>query len=601
MTMNEQSWRTVPEMFFAQADRLGERPLVWSRQPHGWTALTWAEAARQVRALAASLAARGLRPGDRVMLLAENRPEWAVADLAIMAAGGVSVPAYTAYTEADLVHILTHSEARFAIVSRPPFSGRLLAASVRVEPPPVIIAMDGVTLRQASGAPVLAWADMLAEGEDPGFARERDARLAAAKRTDIACLIYTSGTGGMPKGVMLSHGALLANCEGTLALLRDLPIGDEVFLSFLPLSHSYEHTAGLIFPIAIGAQIYYAEGVEQLAANMAEVRPTVMIAVPRLYEVMRRKILHAAPEGGWRARLLELTVRLGRRRASGQRLGLAKPVDLALDLVVRRAIRARFGGRLKAMVSGGAPLDPELGLFLAALGLPVLQGYGQTETAPVVSCNPPRRPRMDTVGVALGNIEVRIAEDGELWVKGESTMRGYWKDGEATSRAMPDGHWVQTGDIATIDADGYIRITDRKKDIIVTSGGDTLSPQRIEGRLTLQPEIAQAFVFGDRHPHLVALIVPADDGTEDPREAVDRAVARVNGSLAGIERIRRFALCPQPFTIENGMLTPTLKIRRHVIRATYGETLAGLYDADAPVSPTKPPIKGGGADGAVAS
>jgi long-chain acyl-CoA synthetase len=309
-----------------------------------------------------------------------------------------------------------------------------------------------------------------------------------------------------------------------------------------------------------------------------------MIAVPRLYEVMRRKILRTVPHDGWRARLFAACLRLGRRRAEGRRLGPAATLaDRLLDRLVRAPIRAAFGGRLKAMVSGGAPLDPDLGLFFAALGLPVLQGYGQTETAPVVSCNPPGRPRMDTVGPPLANVEVRLAEDGELCVRGESVMSGYWNDPEATARVMPDGIWVHTGDIGAIDPDGYIRITDRKKDIIVTSGGDTLSPQRIEGRLSLQPEIAQIFVFGDRHPHLVALIVPGEmAGEADIRQAVGTAVERVNATLTPVERIRRFALCDQPFTVENGMLTPTLKIRRHVIRETYAEILASLYESAAP-------------------
>ena len=314
---------------------------------------------------------------------------------------------------------------------------------------------------------------------------------------DTACLIYTSGTGGVPKGVMLSHRNIIGNCRGAYRLLEQLGLGDEVFLSFLPLSHSYEHTAGLMFPISIGAEIYFAEGADTLAANLLEARPTIMTAVPRLYETMHQRIrLGIQREHGLKRRLFEQAVAIGRKRLAGERLALGERLlDPVLDRLVRDKVRARFGGRLKAMISGGAPLNPEIGGFFLALGVTLLQGYGQTEAAPVIACNPPDRIRIDTVGPALDGVEIRIAEDGEILVRGDNVMKGYWNDPEATARTLDEG-WLHTGDIGALDPDGYLRITDRKRDFIKNSGGDMISPARVESALTLAPEIAQAMVIG---------------------------------------------------------------------------------------------------------
>jgi long-chain acyl-CoA synthetase len=595
---------SLTAMAFAQAERLGDRPLLWARHGGAWQATSWAETAARVRALAGGLLALGLAPGDRVVLAAESRPEWAVADLAIMAAGGISVPAYTTNTVSDHLHILDNSAARFAIVSTRALAERVLAAAVRAGSTAAVIAIEPPPQAQSSGVRVLGWDETLALGA--GREAEVEARVATTTRGDTACIIYTSGTGGAPKGVMLSHGAILANCHGAFQLLQRLGTEDEVFLSFLPLSHSYEHTVGLYFPLAIGAQIHYAEGIEQLAANMLEVRPTLMTAVPRLYETLRARTLRAVErQGGFKAHLFHRTLALGARRIERGRLGpLDFLLDRLLDRMVRATVRARFGGRLKALVSGGAPLAPEVGLFFTALGIRILQGYGLTESAPVISCNPPGAVKLATVGPPLDGVRVHIAADGEICVQGELLMQGYWRDREATRQALRplDGGgegdvWLHTGDIGDVDSDGYIRITDRKKDIIVNSGGDNISPQRIEGLLTLQPEIAQAMAYGDRRPHLVALLVPAEDWAQDwahrhgtpydPallaadsdfRRALGEAVDRVNRDLSTIEKIRRYAVCPQPFTVDNAMLTPTLKIRRHMIRQTYGRDLEELYE-----------------------
>ena len=590
---------SLPAMFLNQADRLGQRPFVWAKRDGSWQPLSWAETAEQVLALAAGLRSLGLNPGDRVALISENRPEWVIADLAIMAAGGITVPAYTTNTVADHLHILDNSGARLAIISTRPLAEKVMAAAARADAQPGLIVMEPPNLSQSAGVDMHSWDGVMAQGRASPMAEAIRQEALALPRTATACLIYTSGTGGAPKGVMLSHGAILHNCQGAIQVLTELGLEDNIFLSFLPLSHAYEHTAGLYFPISIGAQIYYAESIELLAANMADVRPTVMTAVPRLYENMRSRILKGLPKlPPLRRKLFLAALALGTKRIQTGHLGpLDGLADLVLDVLVRRKVRERFGGRLNAFVSGGAPLPEEICIFFTALGVRILQGYGQTESAPVVSVNRPTQVRMNAVGQPMEGVEVRIASDGEILIRGELVMQGYWRAPEATAAAIDADGWLHSGDIGVIDPDGAIRITDRKKDIIVNSGGDNVAPQRIESFLTLQPEIAQAMVYGDRRPHLVALIVPEREWAEtwakangkdatperlcldtDFRQAMSKAVDRVNAQVSAIEKIRRFILTLDPFTVDNEMLTPTLKIRRHKIRENFGATLEGLYD-----------------------
>ena len=403
---------------------------------------------------------------------------------------------------------------------------------------------------------------------------------------DTTCIIYTSGTGGLPKGVMLSHRNLLSNCDGARDCLAELGLDHEVFLSFLPLSHSYEHMVGHFFPMTIGAEIYYAEGIETLSANMLEARPTIMSAVPRLYETMHQRITTGVKKaGGLKEKLFNSTLELGTRQL--QSSNRFRPIDrlknVVLDKLVRDKVRARFGGRLKALVSGGAPLNPEIGIFFTALGLRILQGYGQTETSPVISANRPNNIKLHTVGPPLKNVDVKIAVDGEILVRGDLVMQGYWNNEIATRETIKNG-WVHTGDIGLIDEDGHILITDRKKDIIVNSGGDNISPQRVENILTLEPEIIQAMVYGDKHPHLVAVIVPDPEWSKEieesglsPKKELSHVIGKVNKSLSNIEKVRHHVIANGPFTTKNDLLTPTMKIRRHKIIEIYGKALNSLY------------------------
>ena len=593
-------------MFFERARAGGDASFLSRKSGGQWHSLSWAETARQVAALADALGKLGLAKGDRVMLVSENRPEWCIADLAIMAAGCVTVPTYVTNTERDHTHILENSGAKAAIVSTAKLARALLPAVMRSSHCHHVIGIENIRIGQSGDVDLHDWARLLA-AETPDVARV--AAACTFERSDLACIIYTSGTGGAPRGVQQHHGAILHNVAGCIDIVaNDYGWDDEIFLSFLPLSHAYEHSGGQFLPIGLGAQIYYSEGLEKLAANIEEVRPTLMVVVPRLFEVLRARILKTIDkQGGLAPKLLTRALSLGEKQLSGRSRFWDKPVDFFIGKTLRPKVQAKFGGRIKALVSGGAPLNPDIGVFFHSLGLTLLQGYGQTEAGPVISCNRARAGiSMDTVGPPMKDTEVRIADDGEILVRGELVMHGYWCNEPETARVLKpstdpgadDQPWLHTGDVGHIDAKGRIVITDRKKDLIVNDKGDNVSPQKIEGMLTLQPEILQAMVTGDKRPHLVGLVVPdpewlidwamANDeapdiaalvALPDVHRAVQAAVDRVNRDLSVIEKVRRVDLTADAFTVDNGMLTPSLKIRRHKIREAYGARLDALYKA----------------------
>ena len=569
-------------MFLTRARERGDAPFLWARREKAWQSVSYAEAARQVAALAGHLKRIGLKPGDRVMLVSENRPEWLIADLGIMAAGCVTVPTYTTNTSRDHQHILANSGAAAVIVSTQKLAKALIPAVLFSSNCKHVISLDEIiTGQSADVATFHHWQDMVA---GPADVAALELRMASVGRDDLACLIYTSGTGGAPRGVKQHHGMILHNCAGCIDIIaNDFGWDDEVFLSFLPASHAYEHSGGQHFPVSLGAQIYYAESLEKLAANIEEVRPTLMVVVPRLFEMLRAKIMKTIEkDGGLPVYLLSRALSIETKRAAGKSRPWDLPMDGLLSLTLRKKVRAKFGGQMKAMVSGGAPLTPEVGLFFQAMGITLLQGYGQTEAGPVISCNRPKAGiRMDTVGPPMKDTEVRIADDGEIMVRGEQVMQGYWQNDEESARVLVDG-WLATGDVGHLDKNNRIVITDRKKDLIVNDKGDNVSPQRVEGMLTLQPEIAQAMVHGDSRPHLVALLVPDPEEVrgldgEALHKRLAKAVDRVNAELSIIEKVRRFIVADGAFTVENEMMTPSIKIRRHVIGQVYGERLDALY------------------------
>ncbi|MBB6228727.1 long-chain acyl-CoA synthetase [Polymorphobacter multimanifer] len=589
-------------LFLDWADEQPQAPMLGSKADGAWTTQSWGEVRAKVAAMSAALLGMGVKAGDRVVLVSENRPEWCIADLAIMGAGAITVPAYTTNTVADHTHIINNSGARAVIVSGPKLAANVLPAAAASAACRMVIGIDPLKPAQGGELVLHQWTALL-----DARAAHAAADLAAIKaralmaRDDLACIIYTSGTGGAPRGVRQHHGAIMRNIAGAITVIEQdfepTPYRER-FLSFLPLSHAYEHTAGQYMPIGMGGEIWYAEGLEKLAANIEEAQPTFMVVVPRLFEVLRMRIAkQIEKQGGAAVIMLNHALKLGRKAARGQDLTLVERLlDPVLERTIRKKIQDKFGGRLKGLVAGGAPLNPEVGVFFASIGITILQGYGQTEAGPVISCNRPRaRIKMHTVGPPLTGVEVRIASDGEICVRGELVMDGYWMNDAESHRVLQDG-WLLTGDIGHFDKDGHLVITDRKKDIIVNDKGDNVAPQRVEGMLTLQDEIAQAMVYGDQRPYLVGLVVPElewamgwarDMGMpadlaklqHEPEfhRAIMAAVDRVNAKLSVTEKVRRVIIADEAFTTENEQMTPSLKIRRHVLRKVYGARLDKLY------------------------
>ena len=569
--------------FFTGVTRGGDAPLMYEKRAQSWQGRSWNEVANSVRRLASVLVDAGVSAGDRVMISAENRPEWAIADLAIMAIGAIVVPAYVTNTEDDHYFIMDHSGASAVITSGGLLGARIALAASRAPGLHLMILMDDdATVPPMKSVKTRYWNEALGAAEPLA---DLDQRIARQKPDDVCCFIYTSGTGGRPKGVMLTHRSIQANITAALELLEEGKVASgQRFLSLLPLSHSYEHTAGMHLPFQSNSEVWFCESIEQIAANLVEVSPTLMTAVPRLYEVLHDRIMRGVrTKGGVSEKLFMMAVKLGRKKLAGLHLLPHEMIiDLICDKLVRTKVRQRLGGDLRYFISGGAALSPEIGTFFMALGIKLLQGYGQTEASPLISANRPGKIKIETVGPPVAGIEVRIADDDEILVRGDALMRGYWRDDASTRTTIRNG-WLYTGDLGSIDEDGYLTITGRKKDIIVNSGGDNIAPGRVEALLTIEPEIEQAMVDGDHRPWLSAVIVPAEDirrlatSPDTLQTIVADAVERANSRLSQIERVRRFIIADESFNMDNGQMTATLKVRRHVVRDMYGERLAALY------------------------
>jgi len=527
--------------------------------------LTWEQVKDRIQILSEYLRIN-LSTGDRCVLLSENRPEWLIADLSIMNAGGITVPLFTTYSEKDYEYIISDCKPKICIVSNITELKKIekfLTSDIKVlsiekfdENIENIENILNKNLKQETGpVPV-----------------EYNKKI---QRRDLACIIYTSGTTGNPKGVMLSHGGILSNCEGAQEILNSLVKKDKpVFLTWLPLSHSYEHTVQYV-QISLGAKIYYAESLEKLLSNMSVAQPTIMTAVPRFYQNLYSKInLNFSKQKGFKKKLIESTIFLGTKNLDNKKLNYKeKFINIFCEILVRRKVRNQFGGKLKAFVSGGGALDKKIGEFLNSIGLPTLQGYGLTETSPVVSCNIPGKIKIETVGAPFKTNEVKIADDGEILVKGENVMLGYWNMKKETDEILKNG-WLHTGDIGEFTEDGNLKITDRKNELIVNLGGDNISPSKIENLLCLNENIKQSFVYGDKKTYLVALIV--SENVENIKE-IEFYLENLNKSLSIVEKVKKFKLINEEFTIENGMLTPTLKLKRKKILEKYKEDLEKLY------------------------
>lgn len=564
-------FESLVEMFFDNALRGRDRIVFRFKEGKTWHGISWREAAQNVSCMAAFLREElSLPKGARIAIMAENNPRWAMADLAIMSAGGVTVPLYVAQSQEDNAYCLEFADVEivFATTRTAKMLGEISKRSnsmIRA-----VIMMDEGMGSFGKGVSLFSWRKIVAQG-GTGLP---PSQVSSLGRESLSSIIYTSGTSARPKGVMLSHGAILSNCEGAAHLLRRIGLRGNRFLSFLPLAHSFERTCVQFFPLTLGdAEIAYAESLERLIQNMQETKPTLVAGVPRLYQTMAQRLMTQMTQAtGIKGILMHHAHQWGVRRLQGGLPLWLLPLDALVDMLVRRKVRARFGGNVKAFIAGGAALPREVNETLEAFGLRLLQGYGQTESAPIISCNAPEDNVFGTVGHPFKNVQLRISNEGELCVRGENVMQGYWKNDKATQEALRDG-WLHTGDIASVNKEGYITITDRLKDMIVNSGGDNIAPQKIEDMLCAQEEIAQAAVFGDGKPYLVAVVV-MEKNVKTPLEDV---LARVNKKLSPIEQIKRAIVAEESFTTDNHLMTPTLKIRRRAIGAHYEDKLANLY------------------------
>ena len=576
--MNLDKLNNLIELFSHQVEKQNKESifLQWLN-PNNKKSYTWEETQKNILKLS-KIIRENIKEGDRCLLVSENRPEWFVSDMAIMLSGGITVPAYTTYTEDDYKYLIEDCEPSLIIVSNNELLKKLNNTINQKRFIKKVITLDEVNK-------VIHDLDIINKDKYLDFnlilkndlLDEDKIQNEKLKRTSPACIIYTSGTGGNPKGVILSHGGILNNLVGACEIMKPLFSSRPVFLTWLPLSHSYEHCVQFA-QIAVGAKVFYAEKIEKLLENISEAKPTIMTAVPRFYQNLYNKInINLKKQTGFKAKLIEETLRLGKKKLLNQKMNFSERLlNLIVESLVRKKIKKQFGGNLKAFVSGGGALDQEIGEFLNSVGLPTLQGYGLTETSPVVSCNPIHKIKVETVGPPFKGNQVKIAEDGEILVKGENVMLGYWNKKEETDKVIVNG-WLHTGDIGEIDPeDGYLKITDRKKDIIVSAGGDNISPAKIENMITNEPEIDQCMVYGDKKNYLVALVVPSKDFLHE-KEKINNVIEKINKKLTLLEKIKKIQLIDENFSIENGLMTPTMKVKRKKVTEKYKNQLEELY------------------------
>ena len=588
---------TIPRQFLASVEGYHRADAFRHKIDGSYRDVSHGEVYALVSALACALKSLGIAPRDRVALLSENRLEWAVADLAILSCGAVNVPLYATLPANQIEYMLRDSEARAVFVSNVQQLAKVTSIRSRLPELRHVIVFDAETKENGS----VALESLVFEGRKLAASADFRAMVMATQPSDWASIIYTSGTTGEPKGAILSHGNFMSNVRQSLQVYH-LDINDTC-LSFLPLSHVFERMAGFYTMMTAGVVIAYAESVESVPENLREVSPTVVCSVPRVYEKMYARILDTvAKSSATRRALFWWGIGVGKRfMAAGEHAGAWLRLEhrIAHALVFKK-LHARVGGRLRFFLSGGAPLSRDIAEFFNAAGVRIMEGYGLTETSPVIAVNTFEHFRLGTVGKPLPGVEVKIAEDGEVLARGDNVMLGYFKKPKETEEAMAGG-WFHTGDIGHLDADGYLVITDRKKDLIATAGGKKMAPQPVEARLKQDPLVAEAILVGDRRPYVVTLIVPnfeklkawaASQGmasgtdaqlVEAPatRELFQKIIDGVNADLAQHERIKGFALLPGELTVDDGHLTPTLKVKRRMVEKTYARQIDELYSSRA--------------------
>ncbi len=566
--MSTKNINNLVELFFINYKKQKKDNILLTSLKDNNNHFTWEKTFHSIKKLSSEIKKYTIK-GDRCLLISENRPEWFITDLSVMLSEAITVPAYTTYAENDYEYIIENCNPKLIFVSNQEQYNKVKEIIKKKSFINKIFSFEELDVDIDTYINV----NKLFSNLDY---QDSDVPDLSIKRNDPACIIYTSGTQGKPKGVILSHGGILNNCDGALDILKPLLTDQTRFLTWLPLSHSYEHTVQFV-QISVGAKIFYAESIEKLIKNMNDCKPQLMTAVPRFYQNLFQKINASFSKAtGLKKSLILKMLELGTKKINKQPLTiLEKLIDIILEKIVRKKIKSQFGGELKTFVSGGGALDKEVGIFLNAIGLPTLQGYGLTETSPVVSCNPIDDIRVETVGPPFKGNQIKIASDGEILVKGENVMLGYWNNEEETNKVLKDG-WLHTGDIGIFE-NGYLKITDRKKDILITPGGDNISPVKIENELSNSKLIDQSVVYGDNKPYLVALLVLSEDNIGASIDQIQKEIENINKNLSRIENIKKFFIINEKFSIENGMLTPTLKLKRYKIVQKYKNEFEKLY------------------------
>ena len=577
---------TLPSLFFKNTSIYQNKTLFGFKDGKSWKSISWNKSSEFVQNIALGLHEIGVKKSDKITLIAENSYKWCIVDLSIMSLGAITVPGYITSNEEEIFYLLSHSDSSFVFVN-----STLLPVILKILPKlkkiKYVINIDDNSKDDLKQNPQLYNYNQLLEMGNKSNLHDKFLETFVNKinQDDVVSLIYTSGTSSNPKAVMLTNKSTISNLLGAYELVKDIDIKEHRFLSIIPLSHAYEHTAGFLLPVYIGAEIYFNDNRDKIVNDLQSVRPTLMIAVPRLYEVLFKKINNQLlTQNKLAQKLFFKTIELGTKDFQCSKLTFFEKItNNLLDLIIRKKIKKKFGGQLQAFISGGAALNNQVGLFFQSLGINILQGYGQTECSPLISCNPMNSIKIDTVGPVIKGLEVKISEQKEILVKGHSVMKGYWKDQKSTNKVIVNG-WLHTGDLGELDKDNYIKITGRINEMIVSSGGDNIAPVPIENSLLAYDEIEQVMVYGHNRPFLTAIIVPNENLINDVSKNIAKdysifqaIVNKVNKQLSQSKKIRKFLLTDKSFNIENNELTPTLKIKRRIVSANYAEQLDKLY------------------------
>ena len=575
---------TLTHLFFENSLFYQNKTLFGFKKDGEWSHISWNKASDLVQDLSLGLHEIGVRKNDKISIIAENSYKWCVVDLAIISLGAITVPGYTTSNEDEIFYLLSHSEASVVFLN-----SKLLSTIENILPKldkiKHIVCIDEVKSTKLNKT-INSFDNLIDKGSKSlSKSSFKEDTLYKVKEDDVVSIIYTSGTSSKPKGVMLTHKSIISNILGANDLVKELEIKDHKFLSIIPLSHAYEHTAGFFLPILIGAEIFFNENRDQIVNDLLSVKPSLMTAVPRLYEVLHKKINNQlSNQSKITQKLFSKTIELGTKKfEKHELLFIEKLQDFALDKLVRKKIQKKFGGNLKAFISGGAALNEQVGLFFQSLGINILQGYGQTECSPLISCNPIHNIKINSVGPIIKGIDIKLSKQNEILVKGNSLMKGYWKDKKNTNNTIIDG-WLHTGDLGSIDEDGYLYISGRINEMIVNSGGENIAPVPIENLLMSYDEVEQAFVCGHNRPFLISVLIPNETLLKANRSNINKMktdfqniINNVNKQLSQNKKIRKFILSDKLFSIENNQLTPTLKMKRRVIEAFYKDEIENLY------------------------